>query len=114
MGRTAVLLDREDLPGDVRADPALQPVLEWAFEPGDGRDRTVGEPEAGGEICLALANPLRSLGDCSDDCSPVCRRQGTMLRAEVGTYLPGKAGRLASRTEEDAVRLEDYKRIHLS
>ena len=77
--------------------------MKWAFEPGDGRDRTVGEPEAGGEICLTLANPLRTSGDGSDDCSPVCRRQGTMLRAEVGTYLPRKVSRLASRIEEDAV-----------
>ena len=36
-----------------------------------------------------------------------------MLRAEVGTYLSREAGRLASRAEEDAIRLEDNKRIYL-
>ena len=69
-----MLLDGEDLPSDVRAGPALKPVLKRAFEQGDSRDRPVGELEAGGKVCLALAEPLGSLGDRSYDCSPVCRR----------------------------------------
>ena len=60
-----------------------------------------------------MGKPLRRLGDCLNDCSVVCRRQATMLRAEVGTYLAREAGRLVSRVEEDAIRLEDNKRIYL-
>ena len=35
-----------------------------------------------------------------------------MLRAQVGTYLLGKAGRLVGGIKEDTVRLENYKRIY--
>ena len=68
-----MLLDREDLPSDVQASLALEPVPKQALEQGDSRDGPVGELEAGGKVCLALAEPLRSPGDRSYDYSPVCR-----------------------------------------
>ena len=76
-----MLLDQADLPGDVGAGLALQPVLKQALELGDSRDEPVGEPEAGGKVGLALAEPLGGLGNCSYDYSPLCYWQGTVLRA---------------------------------
>ena len=35
-----------------------------------------------------------------------------MLRAQVGTYLPEKANRLAGGIKEDAVQLENHKQIY--
>ena len=67
-----MLLDQADLPGDIGAGLALQPVLKRALELGDSQDGPVGELKAGGKVGLALAEPLRGLGDCSYDYSPLC------------------------------------------
>ncbi len=87
-----MLLDRDEVAGDVRAGLTLEPVSERAVELGDRRDWLGREPEASSKVTLALAETLRGLYDGS-----VREQPGGLLgghgASSVGGLEPPGVGR---------------------